>query len=65
MFTTIDDNVAIEFTRGFFDALGAGRSIDRCIQEGELAVATELGGEKVPLVVLRKSNADESSAADR
>ena len=65
MFTTIDDDVAIEFTKGFFDALGAGHSIDRCIQEGELAVSTEFGGEKVPLVVMRKSNADESSAADR
>ena len=54
MFTSIDDDVAIEFTKGFFDALGAGRSVDRCIKEGELAVATEMGGEAVPLVVLRR-----------
>lgn len=54
MFTSIDDDVAIEFTKGFFDALGAGRSVDRCIQEGELAVASELGGGPVPLVVLRR-----------
>lgn len=56
MFTSIDDDVAIEFTKGFFDALGAGRAIDRCIQEGELAVATEFAGERVPLVVLRKAS---------
>lgn len=55
MFASIDDDVAIEFTKGFFDALGAGRSVDRCIQEGELAVATELGGEKVPIVVFRRT----------
>lgn len=55
MFTTIDDDVAMEFTKGFFDALGAGRSVDRCIQEGQLAVATEFDGEEVPLVVLRRA----------
>jgi len=55
MFETIEDDIAIEFSKGFFDALGAGHSIDRCIKEGELAVATEFGGETVPLVVLRRS----------
>jgi NTP pyrophosphatase (non-canonical NTP hydrolase) len=57
MFDKIDDDVAITFTKGFFDALGAGKGIDRCIKEGELAVATELAGEPLPLVVLRRSAA--------
>jgi NTP pyrophosphatase (non-canonical NTP hydrolase) len=54
MFDEVDDDVAIGFTKGFFDALGAGKSIDRCIQEGQLAVSTELEGADLPLVVLKR-----------
>jgi hypothetical protein len=30
----VDDNAALEFSRGFYDALGAGKEIDFAYQEG-------------------------------
>lgn len=35
---TIDDDAAIEFSRGFYDALAAGKSIDHAYTEGTSAV---------------------------
>lgn len=52
MFDSIDDDVAIQFTKGFFEALGAGRDLPRCIKEGSLAVRTELEGADVRPVIL-------------
>lgn len=52
MFDTVDDEVAIRFAQGFFDGLGAGREISRCIEEGRLAVQTEIDGANLPFVVL-------------
>ncbi len=34
MESTIDDDAAVEFSRGFYDALGAGRDIEFAYQEG-------------------------------
>jgi hypothetical protein len=34
----IDNEAAIEFSRGFYDALGAGHDIDRAFEEGITAV---------------------------
>jgi len=39
---TIDDEAAIEFTRGFYDAIGAGRPIDFAYGEGCRSVALTL-----------------------
>jgi NTP pyrophosphatase (non-canonical NTP hydrolase) len=58
MFSEVDDEVAISFSKGFFDGLGAGRSIERCIQEGELAAAIEVEGGTAPIVVLRQRDED-------
>lgn len=52
MTDTVRDDVAIYFAKGFFDGLGASREVMRCIQEGRLAVQTELGTTDLPLVVV-------------
>lgn len=62
MTETVRDDVAIYFARGFFDGLGAGRDISRCIQEGRLAVQTELSTTDLPLVVVGELDADSSDA---
>lgn len=49
----VDDNAAIAFSKGFYDALGAGHPIDFAVAEGENTV--QLAGHKVPLKVLRKT----------
>ncbi|MBT3905978.1 MAG: hypothetical protein HOF30_09950 [Rhodospirillaceae bacterium] len=36
---TIDDEAAIEFTRGFYDALAAGKGIEFLFGEGKTAVS--------------------------
>jgi hypothetical protein len=46
----VDDQAALAFAKGFYDALGSGRSIDRAIEEGKHAVG--LAGSTVPLKVL-------------
>jgi hypothetical protein len=51
----IDDEVAIAFAKGFYDGIGAGRSVDYAIEEGKSAVS--LAGTQVPLKVLRRAPA--------
>ena len=48
----VGDDVAIQFAVGFFDALGAGKDIDRCIEEGRIAARMATGGEEPSIVVL-------------
>ena len=48
---SIADAAAVEFTRGFYDALGAGRSIDFAIEEGISAVKLK-GRDAGPIKVL-------------
>jgi CHAT domain-containing protein len=47
----VDDDAAIEFAVGFYDALGAGRSIEEAFEFGRNAIATRsLPGEHVPVL---------------
>jgi len=54
----LGDAAAIEFARGFYDALGAGRTIDEAIQEGESAAELKGLGGDLPLRVLRQAVRD-------
>lgn len=47
----IGDEAAIEFSRGFYDAFAAGKTIDRAVEEGRNAAI--LKGRTPPLKVLR------------
>lgn len=47
----VDDSAAIEFSRGFYDAIAAGKSYDDAINEGE--IACQLKSLELPLKVLR------------
>lgn len=51
----VQDDVAIQFALGFFDALGAGKDIDRCIREGRMAARMATGGDEPPIVILTDS----------
>jgi NTP pyrophosphatase (non-canonical NTP hydrolase) len=51
----VGDRVAIEFARGFYDAIGAGKSYDFAVQEGVTAVKLKLAITKVPIRVLKES----------
>lgn len=46
----IDDQAAIEFARGFYDAVGAGKDFDFAVEEGKSAAA--LKGYDLPIKVL-------------
>jgi hypothetical protein len=50
----VDDEASVAFAKGFCDALGAGKGIDRAIEEGKTAVG--LAGTGVPLKVLRSTS---------
>jgi NTP pyrophosphatase (non-canonical NTP hydrolase) len=53
---SVDDNLATEFAVGFYDALGAARDLDRCIQEGRLAAELKGGVGSLPLLVLKSGD---------
>jgi hypothetical protein len=46
----IDDQAAIEFARGFYDAVGAGKDFDFAVEEGKSAAA--LKGYDLPIKIL-------------
>lgn len=48
---SINDNAAVEFTKGFYDAIGAGRPIEFAVQEGITAVKLK-GMDAAPIKVL-------------
>lgn len=48
----VTDRAAIEFTRGFYDAIGAGKTIDVAISEGKHAVALKGYESELPLTIL-------------
>jgi NTP pyrophosphatase (non-canonical NTP hydrolase) len=52
MDSTVGDDASIEFSRGFYDAIAAGRSIEYSINEGK--TCCELKGLPVPVKVLQK-----------
>jgi len=52
MDNTVDDAAAIEFSRGFYDAVAAGKSYEFAVKEGEIACqAKNLG---LPLKLLKR-----------
>jgi len=52
MDSSVDDEAAIEFSRGFYDAVAAGRDIEYSIEEGK--ASCESKGLKIPVKVLKK-----------
>jgi CHAT domain-containing protein len=48
---SIADNAAVEFTRGFYDAIGAGKAIQFAIEEG-ISVVKLKGFDAGPITVL-------------
>jgi hypothetical protein len=50
----VGDKAAIEFSRGFYDALGAGHGYEKAIEQGTLAVKLKGLEGALPLKVLRK-----------
>jgi hypothetical protein len=53
MESTVDDDAAVEFARGFYDALGASKSIAFAVEEGKNAVTIKKLG-PLPLKILRR-----------
>jgi NTP pyrophosphatase (non-canonical NTP hydrolase) len=54
MSAEVGDRAAIEFARGFYDGLGAGRDFAFAIDEGKSAVDLKGLGRDLPIVVLQK-----------
>lgn len=50
----VGDKAAIEFARGFYDAMGAGVGIEKAIEQGQVAVKLKGLEASLPLKVLRK-----------
>lgn len=50
METSIGDRAAIEFARGFYDALGAGRDYDFAVSEGKVTAESKVPGSKVNVI---------------
>jgi hypothetical protein len=49
---SIVDDSAIEFSRGFYDALGAGKDLEFAVSEG-ISAARLKGAEAPPIVVVK------------
>ncbi len=52
MDSTVDDDAAIEFSRGFYDAIAAGRSLELAVEEGK--ASCESKNLTAPVKVLKK-----------
>jgi len=52
MDSSVDDDAAIQFAQGFYDAIAAGKSYDFAINEGKIACQTK--GLVLPLKVLKR-----------
>jgi len=62
----VADNVAIKFSQGFYDAIGAGKSYEKAFEWGKVAIEFDLSNEEAAkILVLRKKeetlSADDSS----
>lgn len=49
---TLDDEAAINFSRGFYQALASGREPTDAVEEGRIAAALEGNADGLPIVVL-------------
>jgi NTP pyrophosphatase (non-canonical NTP hydrolase) len=52
MDSSVEDEAAIQFTQGFYDAIAAGKSYDFAVREGEIACKTK--GLSLPLKILKR-----------
>jgi len=52
----VNDQAAIEFVRGFYDAVAAGRDYDFAVEEGRSAVALKGLESGLPLKVLTQKD---------
>jgi CHAT domain len=51
----VDDHVAIKFSQGFYDAIGAGKSYEKAFEWGKVAIEFDLADdEAAKILVLRK-----------
>jgi hypothetical protein len=50
----IEDESSIEFARGFYDALGAGKSIEEAVESGRLSIRQNCPDQADHLVTLFK-----------
>ena len=51
----VEDNVAIKFSQGFYDAIGAGKSYEKAFAWGKVAISFDLANEESSnILVLRK-----------
>ena len=57
----IGDKAAIEFSRGFYDALGAGRTVDKAFEFGRNAIDLENIPEHLTPVIRYRDRADEGT----
>lgn len=53
MASEVDDSAAIEFSRGFYDAIGAGKSIDYAIDEGTNCAKLKGLAQELPIKILK------------
>ena len=53
----VEDHVAIKFSQGFYDAIGAGKSYENAFKWGKVAIEFDLAdGEAAKILVLRKKS---------
>ena len=64
MNAAVGDRAALEFAVGFYDALGAGRSIERAFKEGCLSIQMAGIAEHLTPVLRRKGDGISSSSAN-
>ena len=51
----VEDRVAIKFSQGFYDAIGAGKSYEKAFEWGKVAIEFDLAdGEAAKILILRK-----------
>lgn len=59
MDSKVQDSAAIEFSRGFYDAIGAGKSIADAIEEGKGCANLKGLREELPIIIINPPLSDE------
>lgn len=54
----VGDEAAIAFSTGFFDALGAGRQLEACVEHGRVAAGLVAEPSALPLIMLSPPSTD-------
>ena len=57
----VGDRAAIEFARGFYDALAAGKGFEFAVREGETAVDLKGLKSELPLIFLKRQGGEAST----